>query len=399
MPDSMTSSISSTTTYVQDNLSDSDGGSDEFMVQKKEETDCFFTKEKEVMDPGVPSTAMTATATALNTCWLSHRNCVWWIVVLLSVAVASPLGRSFQNKNGNSVSFYQKSSFPRAQDELITAESRNKQPALCIRGGGFPGFFFTFGQLQSLREASSYDYYCYSAGCLCAVAVLADLPFEQVMGLAANAQDKWKRGEISRFQLVPHFVDEMIDQILLLAQKAEKASTTVVLDSNLTNMVVDSQPPLTRPNATTTDHDNKYWWLHSLRIVTGRLNDGAKGGALAASFRSPAELIDNDLVSTSSIKYSTSSKSEPKSSWTKTLREMLIQTTWIPGITGNDLFLENHLDGGFVFGQMRHKCDRILEAPWTWELLVNTFNTNLSREQALYFWKAGLEHGRQNLLV
>jgi len=39
-------------------------------------------------------------------------------------------------------------------------------PTVYLPGGGFPGFWFHLGYLQSLRNLMDYDYYCFSSGCL-----------------------------------------------------------------------------------------------------------------------------------------------------------------------------------------------------------------------------------------
>jgi hypothetical protein len=35
-----------------------------------------------------------------------------------------------------------------------------------ILGGGFSGFWFHLGYLQSMKNLNDYDYYCFSSGCL-----------------------------------------------------------------------------------------------------------------------------------------------------------------------------------------------------------------------------------------
>jgi hypothetical protein len=42
-------------------------------------------------------------------------------------------------------------------------------PTTCTRtilGGGFSGFWFHLGYLQSMKNLDEYDYYCFSSGCL-----------------------------------------------------------------------------------------------------------------------------------------------------------------------------------------------------------------------------------------
>lgn len=312
---------------------------------------------------------------------------------------------------------------------------KEKRKTLCIKGGGFPGFFFTLGQLQSLKkpginsDLASYDFHCYSAGCLCVVIFLADLPFDEVMNLAVNAQHKWKQGEISRFEMVPLFVEQLIEKVVRAEQRKATAATeaslaeTIVIDpdtittmtnnnSNSSHSMAQSEHLWTTTNTTTPSTPISYtmlWWLHNVRILTGVRDDRPRSSInlFSAALRSPAGGDTANLEmhlqgSNNNDHHNNRSSSSSRRQvypeyvvdWLDALKTMLIQTTWIPGVTGNDWFLENHIDGGFVFGQVQHECDRILEAAWTWELLWNIFNTDLSRDQALHFWNLGLRDGQ-----
>jgi len=218
-----------------------------------------------------------------------------------------------------------------------TVVGDERSESICVPGGGFPGFWFTYGQLQSAKEvASSHSLQCYSSGCLCVVAFLADLPVLGLLGVATDIQAQWQSGLITRFEVVPRFIDQLIDLIV-----SEKHGS------------------------------NNAEWLAPLRVITGRRHP--EGWGLIPTTRSP------DIE---------------KDAWVQSLRQLLLQTTWIPGATANDLFLDDHIDGGFVSGQVWNQCGSTIEAVYTWEILWHCFNANLSKDQAIYFYKAGLENGR-----
>lgn len=101
-----------------------------------------------------------------------------------------------------------------------------------IPGGGFSGFWFHLGFLQSLENRHEYDYYCYSSGCLGALAVLMNLTLDETVDAAFSAQEMWRSGSISRFQLVDHFFETM-----LTGHRDESASLND-LDSVLPNIKI-----------------------------------------------------------------------------------------------------------------------------------------------------------------
>lgn len=79
------------------------------------------------------------------------------------------------------------------------------------------------------------------------------------------------------------------------------------------------------------------------------------------------------------------------------LREMLIQTTWIPFATGWGLWNKDksgsrHMDGGFTFFfHPRYRFN--LKLPLMPDLFLNILNPNLSARKVQKFWNAGLGYG------
>jgi len=76
------------------------------------------------------------------------------------------------------------------------------------------------------------------------------------------------------------------------------------------------------------------------------------------------------------------------------LREMLVQTCWIPFVTGWGLGSKGHLDGAFsqyIWPLPRY--DIHLKLPRKMDVILNVMNPNLSIEQTLKFFHAGTLHG------
>ncbi|KAG7351618.1 hypothetical protein IV203_010978 [Nitzschia inconspicua] len=81
-----------------------------------------------------------------------------------------------------------------------------------IPGGGFSGFWFHLGYLHSIPQEDllSYDYYCFSAGCLSILSVFMNKSLDEVSEAAFAAQNAWTSGNRSRFELVDHFFDTLV---------------------------------------------------------------------------------------------------------------------------------------------------------------------------------------------
>ena len=72
------------------------------------------------------------------------------------------------------------------------------------------------------------------------------------------------------------------------------------------------------------------------------------------------------------------------------LRELLIQTTWIPFVTGETLWKDGHMDGAFsMLGHPTYANK--LAAPHSSTMLLHTLNFYLSRDKVNEMWNAGRE--------
>ncbi|CAB9509789.1 expressed unknown protein [Seminavis robusta] len=233
-----------------------------------------------------------------------------------------------------------------------------KDPNTClyVPGAGFSGFFYTIGHLQAAStleptesgnvvDASfdETDYYCYSAGCLATTAVLANITVYDVHDTAFAIQDQWKSGEISQFEVVEEFVD------YLIATGSERT---------LSNEALSKMHIITSEIAPT----EGWMALPKMNMVV----------------RTPQNLEE--------------------------LKELLLQTTWIPGATGDDWALNGHLDGGLT-AKSYQICQRAVDLPklsfLNWESLEFYANillgVNMNEDQIERFWSAGVQQGLRKL--
>jgi hypothetical protein len=206
--------------------------------------------------------------------------------------------------------------------------------SICVSGGGFSGFWFILGRLQSIPDPTNKNYYCFSAGCLGLVASLRGIAMEDVHGMATNLQTQWKTGEIERHEVLTSFVDFLVYH----NATNETSDGEIVVGQDL--------PFLNRLNVLTTVRDGRF--------------------GLKTSTRTPTT-VDS-------------------------LRTFLIQSAWIPFVVGDELFHRNHMDGAFnLFGHP--SCQHSIGLPSNFDILANVLNVNLAADKVQKFWKMGIERG------
>jgi hypothetical protein len=219
-----------------------------------------------------------------------------------------------------------------------------EKDSVYVAGGGFSGFWYALGRLDSIEDPSSKKYYCYSAGCLGVVSMLSNYGVEEVFDMAVNIQNQWKRGEISRFDVVGTFVDNLLYGPSNVCHKDDPNNVTFTLSSPL----MDDPRLLSRLNIITTARSDSSW----LRIQH--------------SIRTPTSL--------------------------ENLRTMLIQTTWIPFAVGNGISHRGHLDGAFSY-PLHHRYEHHVGLALDFDMLANFVNVKLGHQKVAKFWKKGLEQG------
>ncbi|KAL3789406.1 hypothetical protein HJC23_001954 [Cyclotella cryptica] len=287
-----------------------------------------------------------------------------------------------------------------------------------IPGAGFSGFFYTLGRLHSLHKNNNmstlkqYDdeYYCFSAGCLALVATLMEVPLHSAIEMALSSRGRWRRGEIGRFDIVEDYVDRLLlfdiekvmfnrDSGRLHSQMTTNETSRIIecgqcyhnYTTVLTNQV---QIPFSRDNATNSNNQHFSQKIHrelsKIKIITTTWSSKNNINAIISqSTRSPSTLFQ--------------------------LKEMLLQTTHIPFVTGPTLGRFDassgayHNDGAFVsllygWKSVLRKTTNTnqstdtsrtysLKLPWDAELIFHGLNMALSREKAVYFWNRGLLRG------
>eukprot|EP00571_Detonula_confervacea_P000069 CAMPEP_0172326338 /NCGR_PEP_ID=MMETSP1058-20130122/56221_1 /TAXON_ID=83371 /ORGANISM="Detonula confervacea, Strain CCMP 353" /LENGTH=202 /DNA_ID=CAMNT_0013043095 /DNA_START=10 /DNA_END=615 /DNA_ORIENTATION=- len=143
----------------------------------------------------------------------NHRRTKWALLALFCSLTASVV-----------VNFV--SMFLEPFDSEFGYTVEQKQLDLYIPGAGFSGFFYTLGRLQAFLHSphnATHEYYCFSAGCLALIASLLNLQIDDVLELAHSSRNQWNTGEISRYDVVEHFVDGLLqnieDEMLLVGEK------------------------------------------------------------------------------------------------------------------------------------------------------------------------------------
>jgi hypothetical protein len=247
--------------------------------------------------------------------------------------------------------------------ELVsTASATPGLDSVCVDGGGFSGFWFTLGRLHSISDPLNKQYYCYSAGCLGVVAALSNYTKDEMLHMALDKQNRWKVGTLDRHDIVSAFLDDLIhgtersdsNQTTSHSQGARVSATATTSGSRS-----GSSKLLER-----VQQDPRF--LSSLNIITSQRRVEGVVPGMHASIRTPTTVQE--------------------------LREMLLQTTWIPFAVGKSLFYKNHMDGAFTLAQ-HPACARRVGLALDLDLLMNAVNVNLAGIKAVKFWMAGLEYG------
>jgi hypothetical protein len=84
--------------------------------------------------------------------------------------------------------------------------------SIYVPGGGFSGFWFTMGRLQSIPNPDTKSFYCYSAGCLGVVAALSNYTVGELSDSAFGVQRKWQAGDLDRYHVVDEFVKGLLKE-------------------------------------------------------------------------------------------------------------------------------------------------------------------------------------------
>ena len=218
-------------------------------------------------------------------------------------------------------------------NKQATTEQVVDPNSVFVSGGGFSGFWFSIGRLQSIEDPASKTYYCYSAGCIAVVAVLSNSTVDEMSDLCFGVQNRWKVGETRHYGVVTDFLDNF----------------------------------LSTPNVRELLRNEEL--LSKIHIITAVRNDWF---GLKSSIRSPSgsEDLYRMLLQTTWIPFATA--------------ERLWEADSSTG--------EYNMDG--IFSTHDHPvCAHQLDLPWKWDLRVNGLNVNLGPDKVVKFWNEGLEYG------
>ena len=231
-----------------------------------------------------------------------------------------------------------------------------------IPGAGFSGFFYTLGRLKVLADTNSslsYDYYCFSAGCLALLTHILDIPIHNVVETAHSSRNSFLRGEISRYDVVENFVNRLLDEDAVHTEYENSTQSIRTIPYN--ERIQRLQDVLPRINVITSKWDKHSFITHRLEKPT-------------------------------SVKH---------------FQRMLLETTYIPLITGDSLGILDedqnfryHNDGAFV-GLLRRsemfdpsKYRHSLLLPWRFDILINGLNLfALDHAKAIHYWEEGMRRG------
>ena len=237
-------------------------------------------------------------------------------------------------------------------------------PSIYIPGAGFSGFFYTLGRLQVLADDNKYDYYCFSAGCLALLTHIIDVSIHKVVEIAHSSRNRYISGEISRYDVVENFVNRLLDE-----------DTVHTEYENSTQSI------------RTISYDEK---IQRLQDVLPRIN----------------------VITSKWDKYSLISQRQEKPTSVKHLQRMLLETTYIPFITGDSLGIPRDEDGSFryhndgafagllqsllvtteLFDPSKYRHSLLL--PWRFDILINGLNLfALDHAKAIHYWEEGMRRG------
>ena len=231
-----------------------------------------------------------------------------------------------------------------------------------IVGNGYSGFFYTLGWLRSLEEAhgseEDFTYQCYSGGCLALVAHLLDVELEVALDLAIGSRERLLAGDIGRYEVVERFVDGLLDF-------AKTTHEVVIENDHCPTMVC--QAMLDRNETRSTE------WFSRLSIITSSWS------------------YNNTYFLEKNVR---------RPSSTEDLKSLLLDTTFIPFLTGETFGraksnLAQHNDGALavwfdnLIGRQSSSSGHVLRLPKTLLLWSNIFNMWLDRKTAVQIWNEG----------
>ena len=248
--------------------------------------------------------------------------------------------------------------------------------SIYIPGAGFSGFFYTLGRLQVLTD-NEYNYHCFSAGCLALITYMLEVPINAVIELAYSSRNRYLSGEISRYDVVEYFVNGLLDKDAVHNNVSTSRSTkTGCQQYQVSNA--------TKQSIRTISYDER---IQKLQDSLPSIN------VITSTWDKHSFIISQRQEKPTSVKH---------------LKRMLLETTYIPLITGDSLGIPRDEDGSFRYyndgafvGLLRRselfdpsKYRHSLLLPWRFDILINGLNLfALDHAKAIHYWEEGVRRG------
>jgi hypothetical protein len=304
-------------------------------------------------------------------------------------------------------------------DNNNTSMARNDhetgtEDCIYVPGGGFSGFWFSLGRLQSLEDPHNETYVCYSAGCLGVVATLLhhgevlkkngtsattttndnNNHYLHVYEMARSIQIEWQSGKRHRYRVVESFIDGLLEK---LEEDPDDESRAFFLDTIRSKL-----------NIVTTAFEEEEVTEQQDDKISINVNDNV---SVLPSRPEQLMLLPQSIVPRAFVR---------RPSDIPSLKRLLLQSAWIPLATGSSWTHKGHMDGSFSMAQ-HPRCSRSVgltkasstatpatatktsttEKPSSWHeslrnqvlLWANTLNMEISQEDVDVLWRVGMEQG------
>ena len=302
--------------------------------------------------------------------------------------ISSSILTSNTNTNSNTTLFNDIS----INNDNDNNSSIDHQDCYYVPGGGFSGYWFLLGRLQNMKRhqnnMNDKKFVCYSSGCLGVIATLLmndnnNNNVDSIYNMARTIQMEWNEGRLHQYQVVESFIDGLLSPVL-------------DNDNNKEQQQQQEEAFLE------TIRNNLY-------IITSTYDDNSNN--------SSTNMLSS-IIPTAIIQQPTNIQE---------LKQMLLQTAWIPLVTGSSWTYKNQMDGAFSTFQ-HPKCHTNIELivpeivpailrtkatamavetePETetetkpsitimqaLKLWTNILNVNLKKNDVDILWKMGFDYG------
>uniref|UniRef100_A0A7R9WSG1 Uncharacterized protein n=1 Tax=Craspedostauros australis TaxID=1486917 RepID=A0A7R9WSG1_9STRA len=236
--------------------------------------------------------------------------------------------------------------------------------SMCIPGGGFAAMFHVLGQLThvSRDQLLQQTNVCRSAGCLTLAATLQGWTGDDMVRASIYIQERVFTGEFTVYDYLSQMVNFIMEDI-------EKSDN---------------------------DDDDLPEWVSKMAILSTSSEQSSPEylHLFESNTTSPdvlTELLQRHAPTwISSAWTSKATITTPKTR--QELRDRLMQSAWIPGLTGGGLHYKNHADGFFSLGSAP-QCSSEVPYAFTWPMVRYAADHTFSEATAYDLFEAGKKFG------